>query len=146
MDTKFKKGQIAWNKGLKGICKSNKTSFKKGHIPWSKSQKGVCLNTGRTHFKKGHLTWNYKGDFGSYGAMHSWVVRHKGKANHCVDCGSTSSKKFEWANIDHQYRRVLEDYVSRCTSCHRNYDLRMGFITLNPINSKGQFIKIKKLI
>lgn len=29
----FKKGNIPYNKGTKGICKANNTSFKKGHIP-----------------------------------------------------------------------------------------------------------------
>jgi len=30
------KGRTPWNKGLKGICKSNSGSFKKGNIPWFK--------------------------------------------------------------------------------------------------------------
>ncbi len=30
---RFEKGQQSWNKGTKGICKSNKTSFKKGNTP-----------------------------------------------------------------------------------------------------------------
>lgn len=34
--TYFKKGQISWCKGTKGIMKANKTSFKKGNIPHSK--------------------------------------------------------------------------------------------------------------
>lgn len=29
------KGKPAWNKGLKGICKSNSGTFKKGQIPWN---------------------------------------------------------------------------------------------------------------
>lgn len=33
--TYFKKGQVSWNKGTKGVCKANKTSFKKGNIPSS---------------------------------------------------------------------------------------------------------------
>jgi len=45
-DTKFKKGQTPWNKGMDGFI--HKGSFKKGH-PTS--------NTGRTHFPKGHTPW-----------------------------------------------------------------------------------------
>lgn len=33
LDAKFKKGNIPYNKGTKGIVKPNKTSFKKGNIP-----------------------------------------------------------------------------------------------------------------
>ncbi|MBO9492190.1 HNH endonuclease [Endozoicomonas sp. G2_1] len=32
-DTRFKKGQQAWNKNTKGLTSTNKTSFKKGHRP-----------------------------------------------------------------------------------------------------------------
>ena len=42
----------AWNKGIKGSVKPNRTSFKKGFTPWNKNKK-VQSNTGRTHFKKG---------------------------------------------------------------------------------------------
>lgn len=35
----YKKGNIPWNKGTKGIMKSNKTSFKKGNIPPFKNKK-----------------------------------------------------------------------------------------------------------
>lgn len=34
----FKKGIKPWNKGTKGLCKSNFTSFKKGIIPWIKGK------------------------------------------------------------------------------------------------------------
>ena len=64
-------GKSPWNKGTKGIMKSNKTSFKKGdkirlgmkHSEEFKRKrseilKGKTLNTGRTHFKKGHEPWN----------------------------------------------------------------------------------------
>lgn len=53
--TKFKKGQKAWNKGLKRYWKSH--SFEKGHIPWLKD-KNIQTNTGRTHFKKGYPSAN----------------------------------------------------------------------------------------
>lgn len=32
-DTKFKKGQVAWNKGLKGVNGTSESRWKKGNIP-----------------------------------------------------------------------------------------------------------------
>ena len=34
-----RKGCIPWNKGTKGLVKSNKTTFKKGHPAWNKGKK-----------------------------------------------------------------------------------------------------------
>ena len=48
-----------WNKGTKGIMKSNSGSFKKGHIPTTKGTKGIMKpNSGS--FKKGHIPNNRK--------------------------------------------------------------------------------------
>ena len=128
------------------IKRNNKGQFIKGFYQGFGFQKGHPKPINAYKFGRGENHYLWKGDFASYQSMHHWVVKYKGKANHCMECGSISAKKYEWSNIDHEYRRVLKDYVSRCTSCHRNYDLRMGFIALNAINSKGQFIKIKELI
>lgn len=42
----FKKGLTPWNKGTKGISKSNSTSFQKGMVPWNKGEK-----TGISHWR-----------------------------------------------------------------------------------------------
>lgn len=39
MDTRFKKGNISWNKGTKGLTHANITSFKKGIIAHNKKPK-----------------------------------------------------------------------------------------------------------
>jgi transposase-like protein len=69
-----------------------------------------------------HERW--KGNEVGYDGIHIWVTKHKGKPSHCEYCGKTDRKKYEWANVDNQYRRVLEDYIRLCTSCHRKYDYR----------------------
>lgn len=77
---------------------------------------------------KPHLTEenapHWKGDNIGVGGVHDWVVRWKGKPRKCESCGTITAKKYEWANINHKYKRVLDDYVRMCTSCHRNYDIK----------------------
>lgn len=64
----------------------------------------------------------WKGDDAGYTAIHKWVRRKLGGDNKCQHCNRTDQKKYEWANIDHKYRRVLEDWMRLCTSCHRKHD------------------------
>jgi G:T-mismatch repair DNA endonuclease (very short patch repair protein) len=62
------KGQIPWNKDLKGTHFSPRTEFKKGIIPWNKGKKGVPsprkdkplpkLKGNTNGFKKGQIPWN----------------------------------------------------------------------------------------
>jgi hypothetical protein len=117
-ESAFKEGHIPWNKG------------KKGTIPWNKGKTGlqVAWNKGRTMedypqngFKKGELHLGWKGDKVGYRALHSWIRKCKGKAVNflCVDCGIQAD---EWSNIDHSWKRELEDYYPRCRKCHKKYD------------------------
>lgn len=100
----------------------------KGHIPWNKGLKGIHLSS-KSEFKLGrkdakHPEW--KGENASYYAKHAWVARWKGKPNLCEHCGTTTAKRFHWANIDNKYRRVLEDYIRLCAKCHFAYDVKFN--------------------
>lgn len=57
----------------------------------------------------------------SYRALHHWVNRWKKKPIVCKHCGEIKNR-MGWANIDHKYKRVLEDYIFLCPSCHGAYD------------------------
>lgn len=70
----------------------------------------------------GENSCHWTGENIGYSGIHTWVKKWKGQPNLCENCGSTKAKKFEWANIDHKYRRILEDYIRLCTKCHRSYD------------------------
>lgn len=67
-----------------------------------------------------------KSDFASdwYKKLHRWVQLKLGKPKECWGCGFTSenSRQFQWANIDHQYRKKLSDWLRLCGTCHRFYD------------------------
>lgn len=67
---------------------------------------------------------NWKGEKASLKAIHQWVYLWKGKPKKCEVCLTTKAKKFEWTNKDHKYKRILNDYVRMCTSCHRIYDIK----------------------
>ena len=71
-----------------------------------------------------HVLW--KGDDVAYHTLHAWVDREKGKPSACEHCGRTDAKRYEWANVDHKYRRVLADWVRLCTACHRKHDYKHG--------------------
>lgn len=71
----------------------------------------------------GEIHHSWKGEQTGYTAIHKWVERHKGKPSECVKCGNTAPDvKYEWANIDHKYKRNLDDYIRLCCACHREYD------------------------
>jgi hypothetical protein len=114
---------------------------KLGKPSWSSGKKGLCLNTGRTHFKKGDnlnkKNINWKGNSAGYLAIHNWVKRKLNFPKVCNICGKIP-KKIELANKDHKYRRNIKDYTPMCTSCHRKYDIKKGFVEdrLKPFRRK----------
>jgi len=134
-----KKGKPTWNTGTKGVMKPNKTSFKKGNpAPKTAFKKGQRASP-ETEFKKGENLeknhHNWKGNRVEYGALHDWVKARKGKPQICKHCGVipnpckccgaiNKGTRLQWANIDHKYRRNLDDFISLCVSCHKKYDLK----------------------
>lgn len=80
-------------------------------IPWNKGMKG---------FMSGEKNGEWKGSNVGYTALHDWVKRYLGPAMGCQACGDT--KKSEWANVSHEYKRELSDWVNLCRACHAIYD------------------------
>ena len=82
---------------------------------------------------------NWKGDDVTYIGLHSWVWRNKGRPKKCEHCGTTTAKRFEWANKSHEYKRDLTDWIRLCTSCHKKYDMTpeiLKFLRKPRINGK----------
>lgn len=64
----------------------------------------------------GKKRWGWKGNNITYRTLHRWITKHKGNPEICEHCGTIRDKKrFHWANIDHRYRRNLDDYISQRT-------------------------------
>lgn len=76
----------------------------------------------------GEKNWQWKGQNANLSAIHLWVRKWKGTPDTCENCGKSgfTGRKINWANIDHKYRRVLEDYIRLCTKCHGKYDTEHG--------------------
>lgn len=79
---------------------------------------------------------NWRGDQVGYHALHVWLAANYGKPSLCEHCGTTTAKRFEWANVDHVYRRVREDWMRLCTSCHRKYDYAAGICRAGSPNRR----------
>lgn len=105
--SKARMGKEPWNKGKTGV-----------QIVWNKGKKMPEMSGDK------HPSW--VGDKVGYSGVHSWIQKHKGKPQICIDCGVTSKeKRLCWSNVDHEYRRDLDDYQARCTPCHYQYDALM---------------------
>lgn len=68
----------------------------------------------------------WKWENSKYWAHHMWVTSHKGKPQYCEHCERIDlrPRQYQWANVDHQYRRNLDDYIRLCASCHQKYDIK----------------------
>ena len=74
--------------------------------------------------KSGIESSNWRGGLiarNDYNGIHLWIESEKGKAKNykCVDCNKPAC---DWSNIDHKYKKNLNDYMSRCRSCHCKWD------------------------
>lgn len=86
----------------------------------------------QTSFKKGQKPWNFIEGKVSYNTLHKWLIANKPrppKCEHCGVLGAFAGKKqkhwnLQWANKDHSYNRILEDYIGLCTSCHNKFDVK----------------------
>lgn len=123
---KWMKGKVGVNKGkvFSKKWRENLSKAHKGQTSWCKGKQNPKL-----YGKKNH---NWKGDSAGKVSIHLWVRRHKGKPQECKLCGRTVKETIiDYANIDHKYRRNLNDYTPLCRKCHRKYDYT------NHLSNKG---------
>lgn len=137
----FKKRQIPWNKGLKGVQVGWKKGKKFGplsaeiRLKMSLSAKGKSKSA--SHIKNNadahrgliysnraekHFAW--KGDDVGYRSLHNWIVRRLGKPHNCKQCGNQTlrHRQYHWANISGKYKRDLKDWMRLCVKCHLLFD------------------------
>lgn len=105
-----RKGQIAWNKGLKGV-----------QVAWNKGKSFPQVLS-----EKNGL---WKGNNATMEAQHAWIVRRLGKPKKCEHCGTTEDKMYHWANLSGKYHRDVTDYIRLCVPCHKRMDLQRIYKT-----------------
>lgn len=53
-----------------------------------------------------------------YAKVHYWIRKQAGTPMKCVECKTTSSKKYHWANLSGEYKREISDWKRLCPRCH----------------------------
>lgn len=140
--TECKTKRTAWNKGLVGYNAGEKSHLWKGGKTigiceycgetfgyWESSQKGkycskTCSNRANAKTGKDNPTWTEEP---KYNAIHAWVREYKEPMVECSRCGESGEDTvLHWANVDHEYRRNLDDYICLCVKCHCEYDRKFN--------------------
>lgn len=71
---------------------------------------------------------NWKGNDVGYKGLHSWIGDNWGRSRLCEECGTTTAKKFEWANLNNTYNRERKNWKRMCCSCHDKLDATINNI------------------
>lgn len=82
---------------------------------------GIVARVAAKRDQYGPNNSSWKGDMAGYAALHLRVEAQRGAPSLCEVCGTTSAKKFEWANLTGRYEDV-SDYRRMCSSCHAKFD------------------------
>lgn len=95
-----------------------------GSIPWNKGLRGTCKKPAKPWLGfKGEYSPSWKGKSVGYRQLHNWVAGELGKPLYCSQCSSYGTgPRMHWANISHQYKRELKDWIRLCPKCHSQYD------------------------
>lgn len=115
-------GKTAWNKGNKSL---EKVTCQKCLIVFEAPQsqeRQFCSRKCTIRVRKGAEATNWKGDNVGYAGLHARVKIHRGRPSKCEHCGTTTAKKFEWANKSGEYKTDLLDWLRLCTKCHIAFD------------------------
>ena len=107
--------------------KQSKEHIEKGRLSRLGKKRTEATKEKMRQAQLGKKSTSWKGNNAGFSAIHKWVSRSKGKASlhKCIDCGEQAE---HWSNVDHSYKRNLEDYKPRCIGCHRKYDKKYNLI------------------
>ena len=117
----------------KVLTQEHKDAIRKGLTGYKQTDEHK-RNTGKS--VTGEKNGGWKGDEAGDNPKHRWVERQLGKASdyQCIDC---TNQALDWSNVDHLYRRDLDDYAPRCRSCHMIHDFKFNLV--KKVKCKVQF-------
>ena len=113
---KIPKGTPAWNKGRGRADYICPNCSKVNSLLISQTKKGFCNKQCFDEYQTHDIPKTYT-------TIHAHIRRTYGTPSECEHCGTTESKKFEWANISGDYTLERKDWARLCVTCHRRYDL-----------------------
>jgi very-short-patch-repair endonuclease len=117
--TEFQKGQKAWNKGIKGLCKSNSGSFQKGEHKSSKTEfkKGNKIRLGITHTEETikKIRQARKGQINTVKGKH-WKIKNtskmgKGRKGRKYPHSEKTKNKLRKWNINNPNRKFKDTSI-----------------------------------
>lgn len=97
--------------------------------------------------RRGHNRYTYDGLNYSYEYAHKLVRVNYGKASRCTSqtCDGIP-RRFEWANISHEYKLDIIDWRQLCRSCHAKFDITEDTIKKNRAAAMGNTFRRKTII
>jgi len=98
--------------------------------------------------KLGEQNHAWRGNNITYKHLHTWIIKQLGVPRLCSNCGTTTAKRFEWANISGEYLRDVSDFKRLCCKCHRVFDVDSypkGENKSNAKLSEKDVMRIRKL-
>ena len=108
-----------------------------------------CIKCRSIHFSgRNHQSWS---NTPKYHAVHKWIRKHKIYNGGCEECNrKLASEKIHLSNVDHRYKRDINEWRYLCPKCHRVEDIRNGLINMKKENhwawGKGLSLSTKKKI
>jgi hypothetical protein len=120
----------AWNKGLKGIMKPNKTSFQKGLIPWNKGKKCPERSGDKNNKWKGGITSEQEKIRKSpeYKLWRKSVFERD--LYTCQKCnkvgGILRAHHIDSFDNNPNKRTLIDNGITFCQECHRNFHHLFG--------------------
>ena len=91
-------------------------------VIWNLMQRhGLKARVAAKRNQTGPLNASWKGATAGYQALHIRVQRLRGVPRRCEDCGTTTARIYDWANISGKYDDP-NDYRRLCRTCHHRLD------------------------